>query len=189
MFFPPRDEPVVEIVGEEDFRVRGANFAFIQYHAKSQTGGAAAVSHALLQIKVFSLPNQVASLGKKSGQKSSYCRIVSALLRKDERHSTFGKGNQLAVEKVRSHRVLQADSAGGNTNQLKFFSADFFKFSLELIHRRVVLHEGLLVIKVDVLVADARDVIVKNSGINRIRVLLCVHRRTGLELMQSGDRR
>jgi hypothetical protein len=176
MLLRPARQRRIEFVIHEDRRMRRMNLFFGQNHAQSQAGGASAVSHALLEVEVKRLANHRVLAREELSEISRDGWGGFAFFRKNESHASGGKRNELAIEKVRTDRILEVDGRGGDANRRELGAADFAVRFRKPCDRIAVagIDEGFLVLEIHALVAHAGDVVMEYARIDSFRILLSV---------------
>ena len=110
--------------------------------------------------------------------------VIAAFGRGDQHHPPVRARQQLTVEEVRRHGIVEADLAGGDHEGRECAAHSRREFRQHSILR----HPRLFMTNEHVAVSDGDDVIVEDAGIDGRGVLLREHGARVIEAMPPGDR-
>ncbi len=153
-------------------RIHRRQLGVIERNPQAQAGWTTAVLHALLEVEHLDLGNR-AVIGDQSLQISPDIRVSLALLRHDQQHRAIGPRQQLAIEQVGAHGILNRDLGTRYANRPQL-PADTTEFVAQLIEHRFGIEECVLVIEQHLTVADRNHIVMEYPLINDRRVLLTI---------------
>ncbi len=142
----------------------------VEHHPQPQTGRAAAVTHAFPQVKDRHFIDRRCAIGGEIAEIAPDVFPLAALLRHHDQHLAVWFAQQLAVEQVRGHGVVERNPlvrhfhAGERDIQTVAFSPQRGQ------HRRLI-DKRLLMVEQHMAIADRDDVVMKHAAIDSLRRL------------------
>ena len=162
--------------------VHGLEFVVVQYHPQTQTCRAATVAHGLFDVENLhrrNRPRVVHQLVQIAADRRNFTAFT-----RHRQHHAIGRIQQLTVEQVGGHSVLQRHLLTGDTHGFQFCTC---QARADISQHGFFIQKRQLMVEQSVAITDGDNVVVEHPGINRSGVLLGEHHVAVFQAMQAGD--
>ena len=157
-----------------------------EHHAQAEARRTAAIAHALLQVECDELVDRT-SARQHAVQIFGDPWMLATFAGRDEQHRSVGLRQQLAVEEICRHGVLQRHRRRRHGDHAKR-DVSVARRALERVERRSRIGERELVVEQHVAVADGDHVVVEHARVDCLGTLLREHHAAQVESMEARHR-